>query len=316
MRVLVTGSSGFVGNYVCSHLLESGFSVLASSRDKLYLPDGVEFVYFPILTSKLHASRFLSDVDCIIHLAGRAHVMLETSNNPLEEFVKTNVDLTLLLARSAVRAGVKHFIYVSSIKVNGDSTSVDRPFTLYDSPNPIDYYALSKYKAEMGLKQISLSSDLCVTVIRPPLIYGPSVKGNLSSLVSLLSTNIPIPLGAIDFNLRSYISLYNFADFLVLATQSTPISSFSTYLVSDQEDISTLTLIESLSSALRVSPNIFSLPPSILRCILMISGRSSSYWRLCGSLRVDSSYASSTLGWNPPFSLQEGLNMSFSSLHK
>ena len=201
MRLLVTGSNGFLGRRACLTLRDYGFHVTAYSRSNCNWPDGIDCFF----SEHTHT---LSSFDSVLHLAGRAHVMNESDIDPLSSYRKANFFQTLDFARNAALSGVKRFVYISSVKVNGEFTSLSSPFRPSDLPNPLDPYAISKFEAEQELLKLSEVTGMEVVIIRPPLIYGPNVKGNLRRLISLLSRGVPLPLAGITFNRRSYISMY------------------------------------------------------------------------------------------------------------
>jgi nucleoside-diphosphate-sugar epimerase len=306
MRVLVTGSSGFVGHAACLSLSKRGFDIYAFSRRELVWPHGIKSVVAPAF-SELDTSSFsFGDADCVLHFAGRAHILLEKSIDPLWSFRQVNVFETLELARHAALAGVPRFVFLSSVKVNGESTSPYVPFNDADAPCPVDPYAISKYEAELALQQLGAESGMEIVIVRPPLIYGPGVKGNFRVMMNLLSRRVPLPLGSIRDNLRSLISLDNLIDFLVLCICRGEAAN-RLFLVSDCHDVSTVELLELLSSAMKVPANLLPVPPYIFDLLSRLGPGRSLYQRLCGSLVVDASAAIRLLGWEPALSLEEGL---------
>jgi len=310
MLILVTGASGFVGRMTCVKLAERGFRVRAVIRSvetaaELSVVNGLEFVFVSSLSSTTNWLSCLSGVDAIIHLAGRVHVMNDLEADPISAFRKVNVDGTLELARQAAIQGVRRFIFLSSIKVNGEATDAFLPFRVTDPPSPKDSYALSKHEAEIGLRSIADETDMDCVIVRPPLIYGPNVKGNFYSLLRLLHKGVPLPLASITGNRRSYISLGNLVDLLIACLMHKNALS-CTLLVSDGEDISTESLVRRLGSAIGKPAKLFSVPDSLLMCGFNFAGRGSIYHRLCGSLVVDSSATRSLLDWTPKLSLEEG----------
>lgn len=306
MKLLVTGSSGFVGRQACLALSKRGFSVSAFSRTPCQWPFGIEAITASSLSSLACPSYIFEGVQCILHLAGRAHVMRETEPDPLSAFRSSNVIDTLRLAREASSAGVRRFVFLSSIKVNGEVASLRNPFTEEDDVNPSDPYAVSKYEAELGLFEIAAQTGMEVVIVRPPLIYGPGVKGNLRTMMNLLSRKVPLPLAMITDNRRSLLALDNLVDFLALCS-SHPKAEGRVFLVSDQHDLSTADLLRRLGEAMGVNARLFPAPRFMLEGASNIVRKRSTYQRLCGSLVVDSSAASRLLGWAPPLALDEGL---------
>lgn len=247
----------------------------------------------------------LQDIDVVVHLAARVHVMREQSCDPLSEYRKVNTAGTVNLASSAVKHGVKRFIYISTIKVNGEQTTA-HPFTISDSVAPVDPYALSKWEAEQALWSIASDNKLEVVVARPPLIYGPGVKGNIIRLIKMIDKGLPLPFGAID-NKRSLIGLDNFISFLLCCIQH-PEAAGHTFLVSDGHDVSTPELIREISIALSKNPRLLAVPVPILNLLAKMTGRQEMMRRLLGSLQVDSSQASDVLGWHPNVDFALGIS--------
>ncbi len=306
-NLLITGASGFVGRSACLAFSQRGFSVRAFSRTPCKWPRGISGFNEPCLSHLVHSSRPLEGVDCILHLAGRAHVMKDQDPDPLSAYRLVNVSETLKLAREASMAGVKRFVFVSSIKVNGELACSSLPFTESDKPNPADAYGFSKYEAELGLREIAASTGIEVVIVRPPLVYGPAVKGNFRLIMKLLANNIPLPFASITENRRSLVSLDNLIDFLVLCACH-PRAANRTFLVSDQHDLSTAELLRRLGVAMELSPQLFSFPKFFFDLTAKVPTTRPLYQKLCGSLVVDSSLASRLLGWSPQISLEEGLS--------
>lgn len=305
-KVLVTGATGFVGHFLCDRLLAQGFSVrgtLLTSENPSSLVDGVESVAVEPLGDDTQWNHALAGVDTVIHLAARVHIMDDTSSDPLAEFRRVNVDGTTHLAREAVKAGVKRLVFISSIKVNGEETVT--PYTPYSPPSPSDPYGISKWEAEQALRKIEAETGLEVVVVRPTLVYGPGVKANFLNMMKIISRGIPLPFASIT-NRRSLIYVGNLVD--ALATCAThPEAAGKTYLVSDGEDVSTPDLILRAAKALVVSARLFPVPIFLMRLAGKLSGKSGAVNRLTGSLTVDSSKIRRELGWEPPFTMDEGL---------
>lgn len=247
----------------------------------------------------------LSSVDCVIHAAARVHVMHDTEEDPLAAFRDLNVTGTMNLARQAADAGVKRFVFISSIKVNGELTSSGRPFTETDVPNPQDAYAQSKHEAEQGLRQLSAETRMEVVIIRPPLVYGPSVKANFGALKRAVQLGWPLPLGAVN-NQRSLVALDNLVDFIVTCIIH-PKAANQTFLVSDGQDLSTTELVRGMAQAAGVPARLLPVPVWALQAGASLLGKYDSVQRLCGNLQVDIFKARSLLGWLPPVSVEKGL---------
>lgn len=306
MRLLVTGSSGFVGLPACLSLHERGFLIRAFSRTHCEWPSGIDSINALALSSLTHAEKAFNGIDCVLHLAGRAHVMRETEPDPLCVFRRINLFETLALAREASLAGVRRFVFVSSVKVNGEAASSYAPFSEVDRPNPLDAYAISKHEAELGLFHLAAETGMEVVIVRPPLIYGPGVRGNFRVMMKLLSKKFALPLASIHDNRRSLIALDNLIDFLALCI-SHPEAAGRIFLVSDQHDISTADLLQRLGESMGSPARLFPVPRFVLNVAANLAGKQSTFERLCGSLVVDSSAASRLLRWAPPLSLDEGL---------
>jgi len=307
MRFLVTGANGFVGKPLCAELLRQGHAVRAAIRSSAQLPDGVEAVAVGDIDGDTDWADALQGVEVVIHLAARVHVMKDTATDPLAEFLKVNLHGTENLARQAARAGVKRLVYVSSIKVNGEETYSQRSYTEQNAPAPKDAYGVSKWQAEQALRRIAQEAKLEVVIVRPPLVYGPGVKGNFISLLAAIDNGIPLPLaGAI--NKRSLVYVGNLASALI-ACATHAAAAGQTYLVRDGEDVSTALLVEKIAAALGRKPRSFNISPGLLRAAAIVLGRSAQVDRLFGSLRVNDAKLRSELGWVPPFTLEQGLRI-------
>jgi nucleoside-diphosphate-sugar epimerase len=304
-RVLVTGANGFVGRPLCDHLLDQGHRVVAAVRSKAGAPDtGTDVVVTGDLASNPDLSGALLGVDSIVHLAARAHVMRDRSTDPEAAFHHANVDATRFLAQQAVRAGVRRFVFLSSVKVNGENTT-GAPFTEADQPAPADAYGRSKWAAEQELRGIAGATGLEVVVIRPPLVYGPGVKGNFLRLLRLVRKDLPLPLASVR-NRRSLVGVWNLCD-LIGVCLSQPSAAGETFLVSDQCDLSTPGLLRELSKGFGKRAHLLPSPVWALRALGAVTGQVGAVERLVSSLQVDSGKASRLLGWSPPVSVQEGL---------
>ena len=247
----------------------------------------------------------LFGVSSVVHAAARAHVMKDQSADPLAEFRRVNVAGTLNLAQQAALAGVKRFVFVSSIKVNGEQTKIGQPFTEKDRATPVDAYGISKYEAEVGLRRIAKETGMEVVIIRPVLVYGPGVKGNFLSMMHWLHRGIPLPFGAVN-NSRSFVSLDNLVDFIITCLHH-PAAANQTFLVSDGEDVSTTQLLQYTASAMGVSSRLIPVPALVIRVAAKLLGKAEVAQRLCGNLQVDVSKACQLLGWVPSISVKEGL---------
>jgi nucleoside-diphosphate-sugar epimerase len=286
--------------------------IIAVSRGKYsFFQANVRNKEYVELSADADWDEILTGVEGVIHLAARVHVMHDTEVDPLTAFRAVNVDGTLNLARQAAVAAVKRFVFVSSVKVNGESTSPGRAFTEADAPNPQDAYGLSKHEAEQGLRQLSADTGMEVVIIRPPLVYGPAVKANFAALMRAVQRGWPLPLGAVH-NQRSLVALDNLVDFIVTCFTH-PQAANQTFLVSDGQDLSTTELVRGLAQAAGVSARLLPVPVWALQAGASLLGKGDAVQRLCGNLQVDISKARSLLGWVPPVSVEEGLRRAMTS---
>jgi nucleoside-diphosphate-sugar epimerase len=302
MKVLVTGANGFIGRALCLHLFSLGHEVVPIVRRGYKFPQGQ--VVPPYDDQKWDF--FLNRCDVVIHLAGRTHVMCERNSDPLEAFRVANIDPTMQLAIGAVEAGVKRFIFISSIKVNGEETIPDTCFKPDDAPQPKGAYAVSKYEAEQALLAFALENLLEVVIIRPPLVYGPNVKGNFASMLRWVKQGTPLPLLAIKNNRRSLVSLHNLID-LISTCMIHPNATNQIFLAGDGEDLSTCDLIKRTCKALCVAPSLFYVHPMVLKTGARMINKLDLYQRLCSSLQVDITKNQILLGWKPAITVDEGL---------
>lgn len=292
MKILITGASGFIGSALLQRLRADGMHQPIASTTRL--------------TADADWSRDLHGVEAVLHCAARVHVMRESADNPLAAFRAVNVAGTVQLAQQAAAAGIKRFVFLSSIKVHGEQTAPGKPFTLADAPAPQDAYGQSKWEAEQALCAVGQRTGMEVVIIRSPLVYGPGVKGNFALLMELVRSGVPLPFASVD-NLRSFIARDNLVDFMLHALAH-PAAAHQTFLVSDHEDISTPALLRSMAVAMGVTPRLFSFPPALLHAGARMLGKRDIAQRLCGNLQVDSAHALHRLGWHPPLTLAEGLH--------
>ncbi|WEA31904.1 MULTISPECIES: UDP-glucose 4-epimerase family protein [Aeromonas] len=312
--ILLTGATGFVGQAVLVQLLRRQECAIRTygrrapvglhcnaAQNTLHingdLSDGADF------------SAALTDIDVVIHCAAQAHVMKSSSDQSDDLYWAANVEGTCNLARQSIVAGVKRFIFISSVKVNGESTTNNSPFGHTSLPAPEDDYGRSKQAAEEGLRSLVVGTGMELVIIRPPLVYGPGVKGNFRSLLTVAEKNLPLPLGAIN-NQRSMVALDNLVD-LIMTCITHPHATNQTFLVSDDQDVSTTQLLEKMSRAAGKSPRLLPVPMSWLRLAGKLTGKQAVIERLCGNLQVDINHTKTTLSWQPPISLEEGIKRCF-----
>ena len=305
MHLLITGATGFVGKAVCEQAVHHGLSVRGALRIRVEVPSCIEPFVVGEINGLTDWGSALRDMNVIVHLAARVHVMHDTATDPLTAFRSVNVDGTLNLARQAAAAGVKRFVFISSVKVNGERTPSGRAFAEADAPNPQDAYGQSKHEAEQGLRQLSANTGMEVVIIRPPLVYGPGVKANFAALMRGVQRGWPLPLGAVH-NQRSLVALDNLVDFIVTCITH-PQAANQTFLVSDGQDLSTTELVRGMAQAAGVPARLLPVPVWALQAGASLLGKGDAVQRLCGNLQVDMSKARSLLGWVPPVSVEEGL---------
>lgn len=307
MRILLTGATGFIGRALTLRL--AGIpdnNLLAVSRRPLSsLPRTVSNVLVDGLASGTDWKQPLRDVQVVIHAAARVHVVNDRASDPLAEYREVNVQGTLNLARQAADAGVERFIFISSIKVNGESTAPAKPFTAFDAPKPIDPYGITKHEAEQGLRRLAAGTGMEVVIIRPVIVYGPGVKANFRSLMAWLDKGVPLPLGSVR-NKRSLVALDNLVD-LIVNCMNHPAAANRTFLVSDGEDLSTTELLHRMGKALGKRAVLLPFPVRLLRFGAALLGKEALIRRLCGSLQVDISHTCRRLDWQPPIPVDEGL---------
>lgn len=303
MKTLVTGATGFVGKALSDRLREDPTNtVVETSRSRKG----------PELAGDTDWSGLLAHVDCVVHAAARVHVMKESAADPLAEFRRVNVDGTLALARQAAKCGVRRFVFVSSVKVNGESTLPGRPFRETDVPAPQDSYGYSKHEAESALRELAGRTGIELVIVRPPLVYGPGVKGNFAALMRAVRRGWPLPLGAVN-NQRSLVALDNLVDLLALCVVH-PKAANETFMVSDGQDVSTTELVRGIAEALARPARLIPVPPLLLRVGGAMAGRGEAVQRLCGNLQVDIGKAESVLSWTPQVAVAEGLRRAAAGL--
>ena len=313
MKVFVTGANGFVGCATATRLQAlPGLTVVRAVRRARAAPDPLApCVSVGDLDGRTDWSMALMGVDTVVHTAARVHVMQEAAADPLTEFRRVNVQGTLNLARQAAQAGVRRLVFISSIKVNGEVTLPRHPFTAHDRPGPADAYGISKHEAEEGLRDIALETGMEVTIIRPPLVYGPGVKANFAALMRAVQCGWPLPLGAVH-NRRSLVGLDNLVD-LIATCLVHPNAANQTFLVSDGQDLSTPELVQGLARAAEVSAHLWPVPVWVLQAGAALLGRKNAVQRLCANLQVDISHTQTLLHWTPPVDVDTGLRRAFAA---
>ncbi len=305
LKVLVTGAAGFIGRGLCDTLASRGVDVVPTVRGA---PVGDEIAVGDIGQETDWRGALATQPEVVVHLAARVHLMKDDEADPLESYRAVNVEGSLNLARQAAAAGVERLVYLSSIKVNGETSSVGKPFKADDKPAPQDPYGISKHEAEQMLCQIATETGMEVVIIRPPLVYGPGVKGNFALLVRWIRKGIPLPLGAVH-NKRSLIALENLVDFIALCAEPerSPRAANKVFLISDGEDVSTTELFHKVANAYNATPRLLPIPVSWIQVFARLLGKRVVADRLLGSLVVDSSKARDLVGWKPVVSMDEQL---------
>ncbi|MCC7701834.1 SDR family oxidoreductase [Janthinobacterium sp. GW460P] len=300
-NILVTGASGFVGTALCAELERRSITCTAAVR-KASNPAQLAVGE---LSATTDWSQALAGCDAVIHLAARVHVMNDTSDDPLTAFRAVNVAASVHLARQAAQHGVKRFVFVSSVKVNGEATGT-RPFTAFDAGAPQDPYGQSKLEAELALKEVALATGLELVIVRPPLVYGPGVRANFMRLMQLAKIGLPLPLGAIH-NQRSMVALDNLVDLLILCCRH-PAAPGQTFMVSDDHDVSIGELLRMLASGMGKRTWLMPVPAGLIQRCAALLGKKAVADRLLGSLQVDIAHTKATLGWKPVPDIQESIN--------
>lgn len=300
MTILITGASGFVGQRLCARLAGQNQAIRGVARRAF-----AQVLGLGGMDATTDWSQVLPGCTQVVHLAARVHVIQDASTSPLQEYRKVNVEGTLALARHAAAVGVKRFVFISSVKVNGEFSVPGYPFRADDVPAPQDPYGVSKMEAEAGLRTLAAQTGMEVVIIRPPLVYGPGVKANFAAMVRWLQRGVPLPLGAIH-NQRSLVALDNLVDLIAVCLQH-PAAANQTFMVSDGEDVSTSELLRRMGKALGKPARLLPVPPHLLKCGAKLLGKQEVAQRLISSLQVDADATRQRLDWVPPVSLEQGL---------
>lgn len=301
--VLVTGSAGFIGSAVLSKLVAERHTTMGAVRAA---PNRPFSVLGPSLDPDSDWSQLLCGIQVVVHAAARVHLMQDQTSNPLLAFRAINVLGTLNLARQAATTGVRRFVFLSSAKVNGEQTPSGHAFRSADTPSPHDAYGISKDEAEAGLKAIGSETGMEIVIIRPPLVYGPGVKGNFAAMMRAVRRGWPLPFGGVTNNRRSLVALDNLLDLIVTCIEH-PAAANQTFMVSDGEDLSTADLLRRLGAAMGKPARLLNVPPALLTAAAAMIGKRAIAQRLLGNLQVDISHTCRTLGWKPSISVDEGL---------
>jgi nucleoside-diphosphate-sugar epimerase len=307
-RILITGVSGFVGGRLADCIIDSCvYGVTGVSRTAL--SKSYPVFEIPSFFDLPAVDALFDGVSVVVHAAARVHVMSDTESDPLQAFREVNVEGALNFARQAAAAGVKRFIFISSIKVNGEQTRLGQPFFSHDGPLPEDFYGISKHEAEQGLRELAAETGMEVVIIRPPLVYGPGVKGNFASMIKLVGKGLPLPLGAVH-NKRSLVALDNLVDLIIVCIDHLAAAN-QVFLAGDGQDLSTTELLQGVAKAMGKPSRLVPVPAELLMFGATVLGKKAMAQRLLGSLQVDISKARNLLGWQPPLSMEEGLKRCF-----
>ena len=303
---MVTGATGFIGTALCERLVADNHFVRGTiwlDESPINLPNSIETVKIKSIGPQTDWTEALTDIDIVIHLAARVHIMSDSSNDPLVEYRQVNVAGTTCLAKAAAKAGIRRMLFVSSVKVNGEENR--EPYTPNSLPNPLDPYGISKLEAEQVLRQIEIESGIEIVIVRPTLVYGPGVKANFLKMMRIIQSGLPLPIASV-VNKRSLVYVGNLVDALVTCA-TCPAAAGKTFFVSDGEDVSTVELVRRVARVLNRPARLISVPLSLLRIVGAVTGKNSTINRLTGSLTVDSSKIRQELRWKPPFTMDEGL---------
>jgi len=305
-KILITGSTGFVGQKLCKKLISANYSIREAVRSNSEKQLGIKEIFnVGEIDKSTNWSASLQDIDCVIHCAARAHVMNENKLDTLATYRKVNVDGTRNLAEQCAKAGVKRLIFLSSIKVNGEKTKVSFSFRHDDNPKPEDAYGISKWEAELALQKVSKKYGIEIVIIRAPLVYGPNVKGNFLKLINIAARRIPLPISRVN-NVRSFVGVENLID-LISCCIKHPAAAGKIFLVSDNKDMSTPELLKKIGKAMGKCQYFIPLPVSILQFLGAIIGKSSEIERLVSNLQVDCNNTFEVLGWRPPVNSDDAI---------
>lgn len=304
MKLLVTGATGFVGGALVQEASARGWQVRAAVRRPSDRVAGCETSVVGDLGTDTSWTEALRGREVVVHLAARVHVMRDRAADPLAEFRRVNAQASARLAEQAAQAGVRRLVFLSSVKVHGEER--EEPYTEKDAPAPEDAYARSKCEAEERLREVADATGLETVIVRPPLVYGPGVRGNFREMMRWLDRGIPLPFASV-VNARSLVARGNLVDFVLLSARH-PAAAGETFLVSDGQDLSTPELLRRVAAALGKRARLFPVPPALLLCAAGAVGREAAARRLCGSLRVRIAKAEARLGWKPPVHVEEALH--------
>lgn len=313
-RVLVTGATGFVGRALVAQLLADGRAVTAAvRRHDALLPRDVRQIVVTDIGPATDWSAALEEVDAVVHLAARVHQMNDTATDPLAAFRAVNRDGTRVFAEQAAAASVRRFVFVSSVKVNGEETAPGRPYTADDAPAPVDPYGISKSEAEGDIRAVAAATGMEFVIVRPPLVYGPGVRANFRSMLSWVARGVPLPLGGITANRRSLVALPNLVSLLTTVLVH-PAAAGQAFLVSDGDDLSTAQLLRRSAKAMGRPARLLPVPAGLLTGAAQLLGRPGVAQRLCGSLQVDITKTRTLLGWTPPVTVDDALRLAAADL--
>lgn len=307
-RIVLTGATGFVGKQLLDRLYADEFYITVLGRNKLvneYATSRVVASSLDLGDSSFDTQNEVKATDVFIHCAARAHVMDETLEDPLSAYLKFNTESTIRLASQAAAAGVKRFIYLSSVKALGESTTDSVAYSFESPMQPEDDYGISKARAEVGLREIAQQTGMEVTIIRPPLVYGPGVKANFAAMMRIAERNLPLPFASVQ-NKRSLVALDNLVD-LIVTCVSHPAAGNQTFMVSDDADVSTPELLSAMTRAHGKKPRLLPFPPALMFTAASLLGKRTIADRLLGSLQVDITHTKDVLGWTPPVKLENVL---------